>query len=121
MHDQIRQLVQPRRAIAEPLEHLVGAIALLLRHSPRSIETVDRGERDLSLLRILARSLTQRLGRLFDIENVVDDLKREAHVLTVAGERGVVLVARARIDRAEPETGPQEGAGLGAVNGLEQL
>ena len=41
---------------------------------------------------VLARGLAERFRRLFDIENVVDDLEREADVLAEAGERGKLLV-----------------------------
>ena len=70
--------------------------AFLLRHAARGLQAVDRRERDLVLRRVLARGLAERFGGFLHVQNVVHDLKRQADVLAVAGERGVLLVAGAR-------------------------
>src|SRR4051812_33749843 len=95
--------------------------AFLFRHAPGMRQTVNRGERDLLLLRVFARGLPERLRRLLDIENVVDDLESQPDVLSVAGKRGVLGGVGSRVDGAHAETGAQQGAGLGAMYGFEQL
>ena len=48
--------------------------------------------------RVLARRLAERLGRLFHVQNVVHNLKRQPDVLAVAGERLVLRLVGARVD-----------------------
>src|SRR4051812_28054363 len=100
MHDEVGELVKANRAISKWLQNGVRACAFLFRHAARFGETVDRRKRNLVLLCVLARRLAERLGRFFDIENVVDNLEREADVLSKAGERGISGAVRARVDRA---------------------
>ena len=63
-------------------------------HAPRFLDAVDRRERDLVLLRVFARRLAQRFGGFLHVQDVVHDLKCQADVLAVAGERLVLRVAR---------------------------
>src|SRR5690348_14981711 len=98
----------------------MGAYALALGHAPRFVESVDRGKRDLVLLRVFTRGLAERFARLLDVQNVVHDLKRQAHVLAVAGQGIELSLVRARVDRSHPHTGPEQSTGLGAVDGFEE-
>ena len=68
---------------AKHLQRIVGFQAFGSRHLPRSIHAIDGRERDLLLLRILARGLAQRLGRLLYIQNVIDNLKRQPDMFAV--------------------------------------
>ena len=61
-----------------------GHQALLLRHFARPLDSIDGGKRDFLLLRVLARGLAQRFGRLLHVEHVVDDLKRQADMFAEA-------------------------------------
>ena len=67
------------QAFAERFEDSVSALAFRFRHGAGSLKTVDCGEGDLLLLRVFARRLAERCGRLLHIENVVDNLEREAY------------------------------------------
>ena len=83
-------------AFAERRQHLVGARAFLLRPCGAILQAVDRREGDLVLRRVFAGGLAQRLGGFFHVQNVVDNLKRQADVLAVAGERGDIARRRRR-------------------------
>ena len=63
----------------------------------------------------------RRLGRLLYVEDVIDNLEREADVFAVSGERIILLRRRACADCAHPDAGPQQRSSLCAVNGLEQF
>ena len=54
-----------------------------LRHLLRTFESINRRERDLPLLRVLACRLAERFRGLLDVEDVVDDLKGEADMLAI--------------------------------------
>src|ERR1035438_5755103 len=100
MDDQIGQFVQVFGARAEWSKGFVGAPALGAGHAPRFFEAIDGWEGDLVLLGVFARGLAERFGGFLHIEDVVHDLKGQADVLAVAGERLVVRVAGARADGA---------------------
>ena len=70
------------------------------------------GKRDFLLLRILARRLAERFRRLLHVENIVDNLKREADMLAEARQRVELLRIRARINRAHADAGAQQRSGL---------
>ncbi len=57
VNDEVGDLVQALRAQAEWFKGLVCAIALHARHFARGVQAVDRRERDLLLMRILAGGL----------------------------------------------------------------
>ena len=67
--------------------------ALALGHLARPLQTIDRRERDLLLLGVLARGFPERFGRLLDVQHVVDDLKRQADMLAIAGQRAQLFIA----------------------------
>ena len=67
-----------RRAPAPPCHTLSGQRA-------RLVEAKEAGIRGLSGSGILARGLAERVGRCLDVENVVDDLKRQADVRAHSG------------------------------------
>ena len=73
------------------------------------------------LLGIFARGLAERFARFLDVQNVVHDLKRQADVLAVARNGIELLFVGARVDRPHAHAGPQQRAGLGAMDGFEQL
>ena len=83
MYDEIGNFMQPPRAVSERLERRMSFQAFFGRHGARSFEAIHRRERDLPLRGILTRRLPQSLRRLFHVQNVVDNLKREAYVLAV--------------------------------------
>src|ERR1017187_5713461 len=118
-YNQIGQFVKPLSALAERLQHLVGALALRFRHAAGGLQAVDRRKSNLVLLRVLAGGLAERLGRLFDVQDIVHNLEGQADVLAITGKRGILRFRRARIDGAEPQAGTEQGAGFGAMDGLE--
>src|ERR1039458_3808125 len=116
MDDQIGQFVQVFGARAEWSKGFVGAPALgaghaprffggsmspFAGHAPRFFEAIDGWEGDIVLLGVFARGLAERFGGYLPVEDVVHDLKGQADVLAVAGERLVVRVAGARADGAQ--------------------
>ena len=119
----MRSASSSRRAARAPktARDSMGAGALGRGHAARFREAVDSREGDLVLLGVLARGLAQGFGGLLHVQNVIDDLESQAHVLSVAGKRVVLLGSGAGVDGAEAQAGAQQGAGLRAVDGLEQL
>src|SRR5580765_3465837 len=99
----------------------MGPGAFLFGHAARLRQTVNGGKGDLVLLRVLAGGLPKRLGRLFNIENVVDYLERQSDVFAVTGKRGIPGRVGDGVNRAQPETRAEQGASLGAMNSFEQL
>ena len=85
-------------ARAEWGQGFVGAEALDAGHAPRFRDAVDRGEGDLVLLSVFAGGLAERGGGFLHVQDVVHDLKGQADMLAVAGERLVMRVAGARAD-----------------------
>src|ERR1022692_4740463 len=110
MDDQIGQFVQVFGARAEWSKGFVGAPALGAGHAPRFFEAIDGWEGDLVLLGVFARGLAERFGGFLHVEDVVHDLKGQADVLAVAGERLVVRVAGARADGAQAQAGAHQSA-----------
>ena len=90
MDDQVGELVQALRARAERVQGVVRPAALNFGHAPRFADAVYRRESDLVLLSVFAGGLAQRLGGLLDVEDVVHNLKSQADVLPIAGERFVL-------------------------------
>ena len=111
--------MQPGGAVPEKTERLVRQFAFLLGHGARRGESVDRGESDLLLLRVFARCFAERFGRFLHVQDVVHNLKSQADVLPVAGERGVLALVGAGIEGPDAQAAAQERAGFGAVDGFE--
>src|SRR5581483_2132454 len=98
--DEIGELAQAIGAIVERLQRGVGADALLLRHFMRAREAIDSRKGDLVLLRVFAGGFAEMLGGLLDVEDVVDDLKREADGLAVFRQRAQLRVVGTGVDAA---------------------
>src|SRR5579871_1244422 len=111
-HNQIGELMQPHRTRPKGLEHLVSTLTFLLRHPPGSVQTIHRRKRDLMLLCVFTRSLSEHFRRLLHVQNVVDNLERQPDVLAVARNGGVLLVRRAGKDGAQAQAGSQERTSL---------
>src|SRR5438445_468506 len=71
--DEIGQFAQARTALAKRLQGAMRGEPLMFGHLARALESVNCWESNFFLLRVLARSLAERLGRLLDVEHVVDD------------------------------------------------
>src|SRR6185437_14336205 len=115
MNDKIRDFAQAGGTRSEGLQHLVGARAFLVRHAMRSFQSVDGREGNLLLSRVLAGRFAESFGRLFDVEDVIDNLEGKADVFSVAGERGILRGSGGREDGSHAYAGAQQGSGLGAV------
>ena len=72
MNDAVGQLTQAFRALAEWFEDVSRTRQLALRHGAGSFQTINGRKRDLLLLRVFARCFSERLRRLFDIQDIVD-------------------------------------------------
>src|SRR4051794_30346030 len=107
--------MEPERSLSEPRERFVSFAALFLRHAARLIQTIDRRKRDFPLGLVLTRRLAQSLGRLLNIENVVDNLKRQPGVLPVARNGGNLSFGAARTDRPHAHAGAQQSTRLRAM------
>ena len=84
-------------------ERAIGRLAQLRGQLARAVHAAERHERRLA--RVLAHRLAG-LGRIaFDVEQVVDDLKREPEILRVRGERGDRLRSGAGRHRAARRRG----------------
>src|SRR6185369_951931 len=70
----------------------------------------------LPLLDIFPGGLPEGRRALFDVEQVVDDLEREAGRLAVTSQRRELIVGRAGEQAAEDDGGREELAGLVAMN-----
>ena len=86
---------------------------------PRAGRPAERHER--RLLQVFAHRLS-RDGRVsFDVEQVVDDLKRQPEVLGKRLERGDRITRRAGGQRAGGGRGAEQRSGLAAVNPFQHL
>jgi len=108
-----------RAAITERLE---GRVANASSCSPfgATLDSIDRGKRDLPLLGVLTGGLAQFTRKTARRREVVHDLKREAHVAPVTGERFILSGAAPARWRPFARC-PEQGSGLGAMDGLEQI
>ena len=87
LDDQIGDLAQPVARGRQRCRRRDAPHSLLLGHLARPLESVNRRERDLALLGVLAGGLAESFGRLLHVENVVDDLKRQPDMFAIAGQR----------------------------------
>src|SRR5258708_35018002 len=115
-HVQIRQFPQSLRAIVESLQGQVGREPLLFSHFARALDAVNRWESDLLLRGVLSGSLAERFRRLFDVENIIHNLKRQARVLAETGERRELIRRRPAVDRTHADAAAQQRPGFSAVN-----
>ncbi len=120
MDDEVGQLLQASGPAAEEPERGVRGRPLALSHAARFLDAVDRGKGDLVLGGVLAGGLAQRLGRFLDVEQIVHDLEGESYVLAITGKRVELRFRGARVDGADADAGPQQSAGLGAMDGLQE-
>src|SRR5579863_5434210 len=119
MHDEIRDLAQALSAFVERPQSQVRGQALFFGHLAGPLQAVDRGKRDFVLFGVLSRSFSEGFGRLLHIQNVVDNLKRQADVFPVTGQCAELVVIGARINSAHTQAGAEQGTGLGTMNGFE--
>jgi hypothetical protein len=84
MHNKIRNLAQAFRAVIEDTQGDMSREALIVRHFARSGESVNGGKGDFLLGLVLPGRLSESLGRLFDIEDIVNDLERQSNVFSIA-------------------------------------
>ena len=104
----------PRPARVERVERALDARS---REPPRFFEAVDRRIGGLAGRGILAGGLAEIRRRAFDVEDVVDDLKREADALAVGVDRRRSSASSgAGHDRAGDGRCPDQGAGLARVH-----
>ena len=119
LHDQICQLFQPRGPVLEDVQGKMCRQAFFLGHFAGALDTVDRREGDLFLLGILACGFAECRRGLFDVQHVVDNLKRQACVLAEFAERGELLTAGTCLDTGHANAGAQQCPGFSPVNGFE--
>src|ERR1700722_17392726 len=120
-HDQICEFAKAFGAFVKDLKSEVRFEALLFRHLSGPFDSVNGRKCDFLLLRVLAGGFAQRLRRLLDVQHVIDNLERETDVFAEPRKRAKLLLCRTRIDGAHPDAGSEKRAGLGAVNGIEQM
>ena len=109
---------------APPRGPKIPSAAVAVSHSSRAsdarpVHTAERHERRLA--RVGQPRLAGFRRVAFDVEQVVDDLEREAEVLGVGGQRGHLLRPRAGRQRAGHRRRDEQRAGLPAVDQLERL
>src|SRR5690606_23059531 len=76
-HDEVGQLRETDRPVAEMRERPMGLVAQTERERPRLLQAHQRDVRGLVRLAVLARGLAQGRAVTLDIEHVVDDLEGE--------------------------------------------
>src|SRR4051794_31636650 len=82
----------------------------------RGVEAEDGDVSRLVVLVVLAGGLAERRRRLRDVEDVVDDLEREADGIAILAERLPLVGAGAAAGRAHEDAGAQQRSGLPAVH-----
>src|SRR5437867_5896776 len=83
---------------------------------PRGVNSIESRIGGLFYLRILARSFPQSFARFGHIEDVIDDLKRQADAAAIVTERVQLPVTRPRDQGAAARGGCEQRARFGAVN-----
>ena len=114
-----RQIAQPVSAPPEWFERAIGGLTELQRELPRAIDAAERDEG--GLLDVLAHGLAGFRRIPFDVEQIIDDLKRQAEVFRVRGQRSARRPPGARDDRARCRRRAEERAGLTPVDPFERV
>ena len=78
-------------------------------------------QKNLVLFGILAGGLAKLFGGLLHVQQIVHDLKRQPHRLSVTGQGFVLLVGSTGAQGAHAKTGPKQSPGLGSMNRLQQF
>ncbi len=78
------------------LENGLRAFGAVGGHRARAVEAEERGIGRLVAGRVLAGRLAELVGAALDVENVVDDLKRQADLGGPVGDRLLDVVVGAR-------------------------
>jgi hypothetical protein len=112
----IGQGVQRSGARAQRLECGEGASGQLLGDLPGFLKSDDGGVGGFVSGGIFAGGFPQLLARLSDIQDVVDDLEREADVVTEVGEGAELGGCAIGAHAAEPDGAAEQGGGLAFVN-----
>ena len=73
------------RSLAERRQHCMRALAFLLRHTVRRVQSVDRREGDLLLRGVLAGGFAELLAGLGDVEDVVEEVLQPGQALLAEG------------------------------------
>ena len=89
-----------------------AALDALGRQPARTLQAKERGIRRFGVGGVLAGRLAERRGVAFDVEDVVDDLKREPKVRRVPIDRGDERFSPASHDGAADGRRTNHGAGL---------
>src|SRR4051812_30082311 len=84
--DEFREVAQPPGAVAEGPDRVPGMLEQLAREGLRAREPEKAGVGGLVVRAVLAGGLAERRRIAFLVEDVVDDLEREAHVLRIPVE-----------------------------------
>ena len=91
------------------------------RECPRAVESEERRVGRLRPRSVLAGALAERGRIAFDVEDVVDDLKRKADLGRIAIHGGDKIVGRASHDRAAHSGGANQRAGLARVHAAQAV
>ena len=85
-------------------------------NSPRLFQADNGRVSCLLCPRVFASGLPQLLGRLREVEDVVDDLKREAHVVSEAGQGLELRRSAVGAHTAQPRRTAEQRRGLALVD-----
>ena len=93
---------------------------LFLSHLAGAPQPINSRKRDLLLCLVFASRFSECFRRLFDVEDIIYDLKRKADMFAVLRQGSQLFRACAGVDGAEANARAQERSGFCFVDGLQQ-